>query len=71
LCKSHHWAFDQGLFSLSDDYQILVNQKIVNEESYFEEIGKYNKKIINLPENYSLRPHSIFLTEHRRIHGFT
>jgi HNH endonuclease len=71
LCKSHHWAFDQGLFSISDEYQILVNQKIVNEENYFEEIGKYNRKIINLPENYSLRPHSIFLTEHRRIHGFT
>ena len=71
LCKSHHWAFDQGLFSISDEYQILVNQKIVNEESYFEEIGKYNKTIINLPEKHSLRPHSIFLTEHRRIHGFT
>ena len=71
LCKSHHWAFDQGLFSISDEYQILVNQKIVNEESYFEEIGKYNKTIINLPEKHSLRPHSIFLIEHRRIHGFT
>ena len=25
LCKSHHWAFDTGLISLNDDYQVIVS----------------------------------------------
>ena len=25
LCKLHHWAFDTGLISLNDDYQVIVS----------------------------------------------
>ena len=25
LCKLHHWAFDTGLISLDDDYQVIVS----------------------------------------------
>lgn len=28
LCKSHHWAFDTGLISLDDDYQVIVSPSL-------------------------------------------
>ena len=28
LCRLHHWAFDVGWFTLSDDYAIQVSSKI-------------------------------------------
>jgi putative restriction endonuclease len=32
LCKNHHWAFDRGWFSISDDYRILIPRDRFTEE---------------------------------------
>lgn len=68
LCRFHHWAFDCGWFSISDDYQIIVKEGIPESEDYLE-IIKYNGAKLRLPENSNLHPHSIFLVEHRKMHG--
>jgi putative restriction endonuclease len=33
LCKNHHWAFDRGWFSISDNYRILIPRDRFTEES--------------------------------------
>jgi len=69
LCRLHHWAFDGGLFSIKDDYSIVVEERIKNDSNY-EEISRFEGKKIRLPEDKELEPHPIYLSAHRRIHGF-
>jgi putative restriction endonuclease len=38
LCKNHHWAFDQGLFTIDDNYKIMISQD-------FQEISPNAKAI--------------------------
>ena len=34
LCKNHHWGFDRGWFTLSDDYRVQVSPQLVNAPGY-------------------------------------
>lgn len=34
LCKNHHWGFDEGLFSASDDYRIIISPHLRNALTY-------------------------------------
>jgi len=67
LCRLHHWAFDEGLFSIKDDYSIVVENRIRNVKDYVEIFAFANRKI-RLPNAYA--PHYVFLREHRKRHGF-
>jgi hypothetical protein len=69
LCKLHHWAFDGGLFSVADDYTIMIYDEVVGDDNY-EEIFKYKGKQIRLPADGRFKPHKIFLYAHRRINDF-
>lgn len=31
FCKNHHWAFDRGLFTIADDYKIIVSNNFQEE----------------------------------------
>lgn len=70
LCARHHWAFDVGWISLSDDYSVLVRSDLPDEEDYAF-IRDAAGKPIQIPSNTSLRPHALYLIEHRRLHHFT
>jgi hypothetical protein len=73
LCRLHHWAFDVGWFSLSDNYQIVISAKFGNMPNNFGRIGNFDffkstletNKCISLPENNSLRPHESAVEWHR------
>jgi hypothetical protein len=74
LCRLHHWAFDVGWFSLSNNYQIVISPQFGNIPNNFGRIGNFyffrntletNKRIL-LPENDSLRPHESALEWHRK-----
>jgi hypothetical protein len=67
LCKLHHWAFENGLFSIRDDYSILVEQRIRNLRDY-KELSRFETRKIRLPKEYL--PHQKFLKAHRILHGF-
>jgi len=67
LCRLHHWAFESGLFSIRDDYSIVVDRSIEGDRNY-EEISDFKNQKIRLPEEYG--PHPKFLQAHRKIHGF-
>ena len=69
LCKLHHWAFDTGWLSLSDEHEVLVKE--APERSGYYEFKQLEEARIQLPEVKDAEPHRIFLEAHRRLHGFT
>ena len=68
LCKFHHWAFDNGWISITDEHEILVREE-PGEEAY-DELADFDGTALSLPEKSDHHPHQIFLREHRRLHGF-
>lgn len=70
LCRLHHWAFDAGWFTLSNDLKVLVRNNLPDQAGY-DLIEKLKGKFIALPlQHPELKPHPIFLTAHRTLHGF-
>ncbi len=71
LCKNAHWMFDEGLWSLDDEYRVLVATK------RFDEFGpealllslKANTRLL-LPADRNYWPDKTHLTWHRKHHGF-
>lgn len=66
LCKNAHWMFDQGLWSLDDDYRVIV------AHSAFDEVSRDQKSLrdfhgfqIALPSNTKLWPDPQHLAWHR------
>lgn len=73
LCRFHHWAFDVGWFSVSNDFRVLVSSKSNNlpiEYGKFGDIdffrnGLIPNKRISLPENTLFIPHKTSIEWHR------
>ncbi len=68
LCRNHHWAFDQGLWSIGDNFEILVANNMFSEQSPNQvALTEYHTKQINLswikPE---YRPNQKHLEWHRK-----
>jgi hypothetical protein len=74
LCKFHHWAFDTGWFSLSNDCKIVVSSRLQELPMDFGKVENYDffrntlcqGKSILLPKNSVLCPHSRSLEWHRQ-----
>ena len=64
LCKSHHWAFDAKLFSLSETYQVIVSPYARENEST-ELIRELRDKLIWLPKDERHHPAQYALEWHR------
>ena len=64
LCKSHHWAFDAKLFSLSKTYQVIVAPFALKHESTGW-IRELRDTSIWLPKETKYRPAQYALTWHR------
>jgi putative restriction endonuclease len=68
LSKNAHWTFDQGLWTIADDYRIIVAvghfaEAGPNEESL---LVSYHGRRLQLPEDKSLWPDPIHLAWHRK-----
>ncbi|WP_226006621.1 HNH endonuclease [Natrinema salinisoli] len=68
LCKLHHWAFDTGWVSVTDDHQIIVRDKPGSE--CHGDLIEFDSEYLYLPDQEENHPHPIFLEEHRKRHGF-
>lgn len=66
LCHLHHWCFDRGLFSIDDDYKIIVAANF--EESGNENflIRKLKANPILLPKEKPFRPSLTMIRWHRQ-----
>src|SRR5437868_552593 len=67
LCKNAHWLFDNGLWTLTDDYKVIV------AEGHFAEDGpdkmllrEYNGKRIHLPTDTAHWPNPVHIAWHRQ-----
>jgi hypothetical protein len=68
LCKLHHWAFDCGWISLSDDYTVIVKDDPALNG--YDDFSPLEGDKIRLPEDDEKKPHPKFLAEHRQLNGF-
>jgi HNH endonuclease len=66
LSKSAHWAFDRGLFTISDQYEVVVNPKISSASvDHFPALEIDRRKIL-LPNDSCYWPHPDALAWHKQ-----
>jgi hypothetical protein len=73
LCHLHHWAFDVGWFTLSDNYKLQVSPRIHSLPTDVGKIDKYDllralerkRTRIYLPGRREICPHLNAITWHR------
>jgi hypothetical protein len=65
LSKSAHWAFDRGLFTISDQYEIMVNPKLSNVSVARFPALEMNRHKILLPQDSCYWPHPDALAWHK------
>jgi putative restriction endonuclease len=67
LCKNAHWLFDNGLWTLADDYTVLVATGQFTEESPDQKaLRDYHGRKVQLPSNPALWPSPAHLAWHRK-----
>ena len=65
LSKSAHWAFDRGMFTISDQYEVVVNPKISSASvARFPALELDRRKIL-LPTDSCFWPHPDALAWHK------
>lgn len=66
LSRTAHWAFGEGLFTISDQYEIVVHPKARDTNLQTFPILASNGEMIRLPEDTDSRPHPEALEWHRK-----
>jgi putative restriction endonuclease len=67
LCKNAHWLFDNGLWSLTDDYKIVVaNSEFAEEGPETMLLRGYSGSKIRLPTDHRVWPSLRHITWHRQ-----
>lgn len=65
LCKNHHWAFDNGLFTVDDDYKIVVAENFIEKSFQNRSIREFHKEKLLLPVSSEYFPRLDALEWHR------
>ena len=65
LCKNHHWAFDQGWFSIDDNYRIIVANDLKEESPNARCMKDFHSETILLPTSGQDLPRLESLEWHR------
>jgi putative restriction endonuclease len=67
LCKNAHWLFDNGLWTITDDYTISIAMGKFSEDSPDQRpLSEYDGQKIRLPNNPAHYPDPVHLAWHRR-----
>ena len=66
LCKSHHWAFDTGLISVNEAYEVIVSRSMTEQGPIASMLTELRNKPIWLPNEPEHRPAQDALTWHRK-----
>ncbi|OHE18351.1 MAG: hypothetical protein A2X96_05135 [Syntrophobacterales bacterium GWC2_56_13] len=71
LSKNAHWQFDRGLWSVNDDYRVLINtEKFIEDGIPGQRLADFEGRRIFLPRDPKYWPEYTYLDWHRRRHGF-
>lgn len=65
LSRTAHWAFDQGMFTLSNQYEIIVHPKARHAKVHRFSILDLHGQPINKPEDDAFWPHKDALEWHK------
>lgn len=65
LCKLHHWAFDKGLISVSENYRVMIARLIESEGPVESMLSVFRNSAVLLPEHDQLYPSQHALDWHR------
>lgn len=67
LCKNAHWLFDNGLWTLADDYTVIVAAGRFAEDSPDQKpLAGYHGRKVHLPSEPKFWPNPIHLAWHRK-----
>ena len=66
LCKLHHWAFDAGLISVSETYQVVVSPSMTEHGPTTSMLARLRDKQIWLPNGREYCPAPEALAWHRQ-----
>jgi putative restriction endonuclease len=67
LSKNAHWMFDQGLWTITDEYTIEVaHQQFAEEHPHGKALSMFNGEALLLPADTSLWPDPAYLAWHRK-----
>ncbi|MCX8156919.1 MAG: HNH endonuclease [Verrucomicrobiae bacterium] len=66
LCKNAHWQFDRGLWSITDDFHIIVNRKKFTENGLpGQRLADFEGRRLILPKDPKYWPNPEYLAWHR------
>ncbi|MDA1055733.1 MAG: HNH endonuclease [Planctomycetota bacterium] len=66
LCKNAHWQFDVGLWTIDDDYRVVVATEAFSESSPNQKpLSDMHRQRLLLPQNEAIWPSKIYLAWHR------
>jgi hypothetical protein len=66
LCKNHHWAFDEGWFTITDDLAVRVHPDLPNDSDY-DFIREHDGKTLHLPEDERFWPAGVYVAGRREM----
>ncbi len=67
LCKNAHWLFDKGLWTISDDYRVVVASSRFTESGKPDLLlGNYQGTCLHLPDDRTRWPSPVHLAWHRK-----
>jgi putative restriction endonuclease len=71
LSKNAHWQFDRGLWSLTDDFRVIVDkEKFIEDGVPGQRLSDFDGRRIFLPSDPKYWPDQMYLEWHRKRHGF-
>ncbi|HVT74775.1 MAG TPA: HNH endonuclease [Lacunisphaera sp.] len=66
LSQSVHWAFDRGIFTISDQYEVVINPKARRANVANFQLMELDRKPILLPKDEHYHPHLEALAWHKK-----
>ena len=66
LCRRHHWAFDNGLFTITDSHEIKVSSSVFRAERRRFDLEEYEGEPLVPPAHEICRPNEEALHWHQR-----
>ena len=64
LCSLHHKLFDRGVFTIDDSLKVVVSEQVYGNESFDEQMIRYNGKEIKKPLRPTYYPKDDYLEWH-------
>jgi hypothetical protein len=66
LCRRHHWAFDEGLFTVTDAMMIKVSPAVLRAERRRFDLKEYDSESLVAPAHEICRPHEEAIHWHQK-----